>query len=249
MNDAKRKRGLGRGLAALLGDAPSAEPAATQGGIAVESGGGGARPLPIELLHPNLTQPRQHYDEEALEALTQSIAEQGVLQPLIVRPHPERSGEYQIVAGERRWRAAQRAQLTELPVVVRALDDRQMLELAIVENVQREDLTALEEAEAYQRLTAEFGYSHDQIAKAVGKSRSHIANIQRLLALPPPVKSLSTSMLVMTAASATTLPGLGGSRGTSVSPLRASLRRSRANGWCRCQGIGKRRRKSSQAMV
>lgn len=193
MNDgAKRKRGLGRGLAALLGDTPEAEQGTTESSISSESLGGTARPVPIELLHPNLTQPRQHYDEEALEALTQSIAEQGVLQPLIVRPHPERAGEFQIVAGERRWRAAQRAQLAELPVVVRAIDDRQMLELSIVENVQREDLTALEEAEAYQRLTAEFGYSQDQIAKAVGKSRSHIANMQRLLALPPPVKALIT---------------------------------------------------------
>jgi ParB family chromosome partitioning protein len=191
----KRRRGLGRGLAALLGDQPPAEaPAqarsATSDGAGPGAGTGGALQVPIEQLHPNLGQPRQHYDEAALDALTQSIAEQGVLQPLIVRPHPAQPGEFQIVAGERRWRAAQRAHLVRLPVIVRQLDDRQMLELAIVENVQREDLTALEEAEAYQRLGSEFGYSQEQIAKAVGKSRSHIANMQRLLALPPPVKTL-----------------------------------------------------------
>jgi len=196
MSDAlKRRRGLGRGLAALLGEAPPLPaapemPATTIDGGEAGSLAGTARQVPIEQLYPNLTQPRRHYDEAALDAMTQSIAEQGVLQPLIVRPHPERPGEYQIVAGERRWRAAQRAHLVRLPVIVRQLDDRQMLELAIVENVQREDLTALEEAEAYQRLVSDFGYAQEQIAKAVGKSRSHIANMQRLLALPPPVKAL-----------------------------------------------------------
>ncbi len=189
----KKARGLGKGLAALFGEAADQAASDAKETAAGESGpGGGGRLIPIEHLHPNLTQPRRHYDEAALEALTASIAEQGVLQPLVVRAHPEKAGEFQIVAGERRWRAAQRAQLAELPVVVRVLDDRQTLELAIVENVQREDLTALEEAEAYQRLTGEFGYSQEQIAKAVGKSRSHIANMQRLLALPPPVKTLIT---------------------------------------------------------
>lgn len=185
-----KARGLGRGLAALFGEEPALPPAGAP--AATGGGGGGPRQVPIEHLHPNLQQPRRHYDEPALEALAASIREQGVLQPLVVRPHPEKGGEFQIVAGERRWRAAQRAQLAELPVVVRELDDRQTLELAIVENVQREDLTPLEEAEAYQRLTGEFGYSQEQIAKAVGKSRSHIANMQRLLALPHPVKQMIT---------------------------------------------------------
>ena len=197
MNDAsKKRRSLGRGLDALLGSAqPAATPAAPPPAATASSGNvllPAAREVPIEQLYANLTQPRRHYDEEALETLTQSIREQGVLQPLIVRPHPKHPGEYEIVAGERRWRAAQRARLTVLPVVVHELDDRQTLELAIVENVQREDLTALEEAEAYHRLGTEFGYSQEQIAKAVGKSRSHIANMQRLLALPAPVKSLMT---------------------------------------------------------
>ena len=184
-----KARGLGRGLAALFGE--QAEAAAAAGGTAAtQAGGGGPRQVPVEHLHPNLQQPRHRYDEPALEALAASIREQGILQPLVVRPHPEKRGEFQIVAGERRWRAAQLAQLAELPVVVRQLDDRQTLELAIVENVQREDLTPLEEAEAYQRLTGEFGYGQEQIAKAVGKSRSHIANMQRLLALPQPVKQL-----------------------------------------------------------
>jgi len=183
-----KPQALGRGLAALFGDGGDGGTPATAAGAPAA----GQRQAPIEHLHPNLQQPRRHYDEAALEALTLSVAEQGVLQPLVVRPHPQKAGEFQIVAGERRWRAAQRAGLAELAVVVRQLDDRQSLEFAIVENVQREDLTPLEEAEAYQRLTAEFGHSQEQIAKAVGKSRSHIANTLRLLALPPPVKGLIT---------------------------------------------------------
>ncbi len=192
--DPKKARGLGRGLAALFGEAAAAEPVATVSAAAASASSvaSGPRQIPIEHLHPNLDQPRRHFEEEALEALAASLKEQGVLQPLMVRPHPDRKGEYQIVAGERRWRAAQRAQLAELPVVIRQLDDRQTLEIGIVENVQREDLSPLEEAEAYQRLTGDFGYSQEQIAQAVGKSRSHIANMQRLLGLPFTIKEMIT---------------------------------------------------------
>lgn len=188
--EGKKARALGRGLAALFGETPAEPAAAAAPAAAPAAPGGGPRQIPIEHLHPNLDQPRRHFEEAALEALAASLREQGVLQPLMVRPHPEKQGEYQIVAGERRWRAAQRAQLAALPVVVRTLDDRETLEIAIVENVQREDLSPLEEAEAYQRLTSDFGYSQEQIAKAVGKSRSHIANTQRLLALPFTVKEM-----------------------------------------------------------
>lgn len=181
-----KKQGLGRGLSALFGEEVAAAAAMPEGEARAESGP--KTSLPIELLHPNQTQPRRHFDEESLEALAQSIVQQGVLQPLVVRPHPSQPGHYEIVAGERRWRAAQRAKLDSLPVLIRELDDRTTLEIALVENVQREDLTPLEEAEAYSRLIEDFSYSHVDLGKAVGKSRSHIANTLRLLALPDPIK-------------------------------------------------------------
>ncbi len=181
-----KKQGLGRGLSALFGEEAIAGLSAKQSGAEIQSTGGKA--IAIDLLHPNLTQPRRHYDEDALKALAQSIAQQGVLQPLVVRPHPQQVGHYEIVAGERRWRAAQRAKLAALPAVIRELDDRATLEIALVENVQREDLTPLEEAEAYRRLIEDFSYGHTDLGKAVGKSRSHIANTLRLLGLPDQIK-------------------------------------------------------------
>jgi ParB family chromosome partitioning protein len=171
------RRGLGRGLSALLGD--EAPPPAA-----------GTHSLPVEKLHPGRFQPRRHFDEAALDALAQSIAAQGVLQPLLVRHDPERAGEYEILAGERRWRAAQKARLHDVPVVVREVSDRDALEFAIVENVQREDLDALEEAAGYERLITEFSYTQDALAQRVGKSRSHVANTLRLLMLPDEVKAL-----------------------------------------------------------
>jgi ParB family transcriptional regulator, chromosome partitioning protein len=171
------RRGLGRGLSALLGDEPQAPQA-------------GARQVPVERLHPGRFQPRRRFDEEALDALAQSIAVQGVLQPLLVRPHPDRAGEFEILAGERRWRAAQRAKLHELPVLVRDVSDRDALEFALVENVQREDLNVLEEADGYHRLMADFGYTQEELSSRVGKSRSHVANILRLIGLPDEVKAM-----------------------------------------------------------
>ncbi|GAB5468776.1 MAG: ParB/RepB/Spo0J family partition protein [Rhodospirillales bacterium] len=182
----KKARGLGRGLSALFGEEDLAA-LAGEGGPSAAS-----RPIAIDLLHPNLEQPRRHYDEAALQALAQSITRQGVLQPLVVRPHPKKEGHFEIVAGERRWRAAQQAKLAELPALVRELDDRTTLEIALVENVQREDLTPLEEAEAYRRLMEDFGHGQAEIGQAVGKSRSHIANSLRLLSLPDPIKALVT---------------------------------------------------------
>ena len=135
-------------------------------------------------------QPRHVFDETALEDLTASVAERGVLQPLLVRRAPNGSGIYEIIAGERRWRAAQRAQVHDVPVVVRDMDDREVLEVALVENLQRQDLNALEEAEGYRRLQEEFQHTQEDLAKAVGKSRSHVANTMRLLALPDPVKEM-----------------------------------------------------------
>lgn len=177
------RRGLGRGLSALFGDeqpAPAQPPAAeTQSGV---------RMVPIERLHPGRFQPRRHFDEDALKALAESIAAQGVLQPLLVRKSPSMLDGYEILAGERRWRAAQRAMLHELPVLVRDIGDREALEVALVENVQREDLQPLEEARGYQRLVDEFSYTQEQLAHRVGKSRSHVANTLRLLSLPEAVR-------------------------------------------------------------
>lgn len=178
-----RKKGLGRGLSALLGDEParSATMGSTDGPLRE------ARDVPIELIHPGRFQPRRTFSPEALEELAASIRERGVLQPLLLRPAPQRPGEFELVAGERRWRAAQMARLHAVPAVIRAFDDRAALEIAIVENVQRRDLAPLEEAQGYRRLQDEFGYTQEAIAKGIGKSRAHVTNLLRLLALPPEV--------------------------------------------------------------
>lgn len=179
----KTQRGnLGRGLAALFGE--------EEEGVVELDQRRSTKDVAIEKIHPNANQPRRHFNEDALEELSESIRSNGVLQPILVRDHGERSGEYEIVAGERRWRAAQRAQLHQVPVVIREIDDGQALELALVENLQREDLMALEEADAYHHLMETFGYTQEALAKDLGKSRSHIANTLRLRALPDAVKAL-----------------------------------------------------------
>jgi ParB family chromosome partitioning protein len=184
---ADSRKGLGRGLSALLGDMEEA--GAAQGGSGAQ-GGGPRSTCPIDRIRPNPAQPRRDFPEEELADLARSIAEHGVLQPVILRPDPEEEGFFQIVAGERRWRAAQRAQLHEIPVILRDLDDRAMLELAIIENVQRSDLSPLEEAAGYARLIETFGYTQDALARVIGKSRSHLANMLRLLGLPDEVQTL-----------------------------------------------------------
>ena len=177
---AEGRRGLGRGLSALLGES---EPGA-------QTGQAGAREIPIELIAGNPDQPRTHFDEAELEELAQSVRLRGVLQPILLRPAPGRAGEYQIVAGERRWRAAQRAGLTAVPAVVREVNDQETLELALIENLQRTDLNAMEEAAAYASLIGLSGGSQDDIAQAVGKSRSHVANTLRLMQLPGNIQEL-----------------------------------------------------------
>lgn len=177
----RRTNKLGRGLSALLGD--EEEDQAQLDRLRQ------TRSLPIERLVPGPFQPRRRFDSEDLAELAESIREQGVLQPVLVRRAAD--GEsYEIIAGERRWRAAQLAQLHEIPVLVREFDDRTAMEIALVENVQRRDLTALEEADGYQRLIEDYGHSQEDIARAVGKSRSHVANTLRLLNLPDEVRSL-----------------------------------------------------------
>jgi ParB family chromosome partitioning protein len=172
------KRRLGRGLAALIGDDTGAETAAQDVGT--------LRELPIELIKANPNNPRKHFAEEELEDLARSIREKGLLQPIMVRPLP--SGEHEIVAGERRWRAAQRAGVHEVPVIVKELTDSEALEIALIENIQRSDLNPLEEARAYSQLLERFSYTQQQLADAIGKSRSHVANTLRLLNLPETVR-------------------------------------------------------------
>jgi len=176
---AERQRGLGRGLSALLGE--DAEPASVTPGAPLPSG---VQQVPIESLKPNPDQPRKTFTPEQLEELTVSIRDKGVLQPILVRSQPGEDGVWQIIAGERRWRASQAARLTEVPIIVREMDDVEVFEVAIVENVQRSDLNPLEEAEAYRVLMDRYGRTQDQVAGVVGKSRSHVANTMRLLQLP-----------------------------------------------------------------
>ena len=183
-----KERRLGLGLDALLGKPVMAPLASRAPAIGVP--GETVQRLAIELLAPGPFQPRRRFDESGLLELADSIRQSGIVQPILVRPDPARPGHYQIIAGERRWRAAQRANLHEVPVVARAMDDRAAMEAALIENVQRADLTALEEADGYRRLAEEFGDSQEEIARKVGKSRSHVANMIRLLGLPEPVKAM-----------------------------------------------------------
>jgi ParB family chromosome partitioning protein len=179
----KRPSGLGRGLSSLLGEVAQEAPVA--GGVAPARGG--IQMMPVSSIEPHLDQPRRHFDDEALEELAASIRQRGLIQPIVVRPHGHR---YQIVAGERRWRAAQRARLHEIPVIVRDFDDAETLEVALLENIQRRDLNAIEEAEGYRRLVADYGHTQEALSKLVNKSRSHIANLLRLLDLPEGVRQL-----------------------------------------------------------
>lgn len=177
-----RTRGLGRGLSALMADVGS-------GSTEAESNRRADLRLPIENLLPNPDQPRRSFREDALDDLAASIREKGIIQPLIVRPDPMVEGAYQIVAGERRWRAAQRAQLHDVPVILRDYTDTEVLEVAIIENIQRADLNAIDEAAGYKQLMDRFGHTQDQLGSALGKSRSHIANLLRLLNLPDDIRA------------------------------------------------------------
>ncbi|WP_077354024.1 ParB/RepB/Spo0J family partition protein [Brevundimonas sp. LM2] len=177
----ERQRGLGRGLSALLGE-PVAEAPVAGGPMPT-----GVQMAPIESLKPNPDQPRKIFTQADLDELTASIRDKGVLQPILVRTQPGQDGMWQIIAGERRWRASQAARLTEVPIVVREMDDVEVFEVAIIENVQRADLNPLEEADAYRLLMERFGRTQDAVAGIVGKSRSHVANTLRLLQLPEEV--------------------------------------------------------------
>lgn len=176
-----KKPSLGRGLSALLGESLSVEK---------EFDVNQTIPLPVTSLRPGKYQPRQHFNDEKLEALIHSIREKGIIQPLIVRPLDESSENYEIIAGERRWRAARTLNLETVPVIVKVCTDQEALETALIENIQRDDLNPIEEAEAYQRLLEEFSYTQEQLARSIGKSRSHVANTLRLNNLPSNIKQL-----------------------------------------------------------
>ncbi len=184
MAEKKQNRGLGRGLSALMADVQP------EGDADVATTDAPRKPdmmIPIEKVKANPDQPRRQFSEEALAELSTSIKEKGIIQPLIVRPHPQNADEFEIVAGERRWRAAQKARLHEVPALIRDYDDTEAYEVAIIENIQRADLNAVEEAAGYKELMEKFGHTQEKLADALGKSRSHIANMMRLLNLPAEV--------------------------------------------------------------
>lgn len=185
MTKKTERKSLGRGLSALLADVNLDDGNTTNNEVVQRPS---ETEVPIERVYANPDQPRRTFTEKDLEDLTASVTEKGIIQPLIVRPDPNNLDGYQIVAGERRWRAAQRAKLHSIPVLVRNLTDTEVLELAIIENIQRADLNAVEEAAGYRQLMDKFGHTQEKMAEALGKSRSHIANLLRLLNLPPEVQ-------------------------------------------------------------
>jgi len=177
-----KKRKLGKGLSALFGDDKKDYGESDRVNT--------TKTVPIEFVHPGKFQPRRMFDEAEIEGLVESVRKRGILQPILVRRHPDKPTDYEIIAGERRWRAAQKAELHEISIIIKDLSDGEALEIALVENLQRQDLNPLEEAEGYQRLIDEFSNTQEDLAKTVGKSRSHVANMLRLLGLPDSVKEL-----------------------------------------------------------
>jgi ParB family chromosome partitioning protein len=224
---AAKKRGLGRGLDALLrSDAPAA----------TASGDGELRNLPVQSIVPGKYQPRRHWDDEALQELADSIKAQGLIQPVVVRAIGP--GRYELIAGERRWRAVQRAGLSELPALVREVADKAVPAMALIENIQRQDLTALEEADALKRLVDDFGLTHQQAAEAVGRSRAAVSNLLRLVDLPEPIKKLlddgkldmghARCLLTLDAAIAVPLARQAATLGWSVRELEQAARRAQS---------------------
>lgn len=183
-------RGLGRGLSALLGEEVKVSTADNVTALQPKRGEQGLKELPLDLMMPNPDQPRTYFDTDLIEELSQSIKDRGVLQPILVRPLKSDPGIYEIVAGERRWRAAQKAQLHKVPVIIQELSDKATFEIALIENIQRSDLNPMDEARAYHKLSEDFNHSAETIGGLIGKSRSHVANLIRLLSLPKNVADL-----------------------------------------------------------
>jgi ParB family chromosome partitioning protein len=180
---AQKPKQLGRGLAALMGESNAKDMHELDKNQTYKS-------VPVEYLHPGKYQPRRIIDLDHIEELASSIRDKGIIQPIIIRKHPVKTSEYEIIAGERRWRAAQRAELHEVPVIIKEFTDQEALEVGLIENLQRQDLSPLEEAEGYQRLMEEFGHTQEVMANSIGKSRSHVANMVRLIALPSNIKRM-----------------------------------------------------------
>lgn len=226
----ERQRGLGRGLSALLGEN------AAEASVSGEALPSGVTMAPIETLKPNPDQPRKIFTPADLEDLTASIRDRGILQPILVRAQPGQPALWQIIAGERRWRSAQAARLTEVPIIVREMDDVEVLEVAIIENVQRADLNPLEEADAYKALMERFGRTQDAVAGVVGKSRSHVANTLRLLQLPEEVLwyvrngklSAGHARALITAPNPVELAEIADRDGLSVRQVEALARKAQA---------------------
>jgi ParB family chromosome partitioning protein len=191
MNATSTKRGLGRGLNALFEDEETPNFAAPVAAAIADDPSQPRKNLSIAMLRPGKFQPRRDFDDNTLKELAESIVTHGILQPLVVRPVG--GGQFEIICGERRWRAAQKAQLHDVPVIIREMDDEQAMQVALIENLQREDLNPLDEAEGYQRLMEEFAHTQEKLASAVGKSRSHVANMVRLLTLPQSVRGMIRS--------------------------------------------------------
>ena len=235
MTTGGKRQALGRGLAALIPAAAASDPEER----AQAKSGSSLRAVDIENIHPSGKQPRKTFDDARLNELAESIRSQGIIQPLVVRVRP--AGGFELVAGERRWRAAQRAGLHQVPVIIREVAEAQAFELALVENLQREDLNPIEEAEGYQHLVAEFGYTQESLAARVGKERSTVANALRLLKLPPSVRAMVVEGR-LSMGHARALLGLEddavierlarqtASRGLSVRQVEALVRREREDG-------------------
>ncbi len=235
----RKKMGLGRGLDALLGEVIREQPItrADEDGVRTNdmarAVAAGLATIAVADITPNPDQPRRHFAEDALEELAQSLKRHGIIQPIVVRPY---QGGYQIVAGERRWRAAQRAQIHNIPAIVRAFDDAETLEIALIENIQRQDLNPIEEAEAYKRLSDEFGHSQAALAAIVDKSRSHVANMMRLLDLPLLLRDLviegklqmGHARALLSSADAIPLAAVVIKKGLSVRATEALVRRNKS---------------------
>jgi ParB family transcriptional regulator, chromosome partitioning protein len=244
----RKKMGLGRGLDALLGEAiretmPSHDNNASSGSNdRARAVAAGVATIAVSDITPNPAQPRRFFAEDALEELALSLKRHGVIQPIVVRPY---NNAYQIVAGERRWRAAQRAQIHMIPAIVREFDDAETLEIALIENIQRQDLNAIEEAEAYKRLADEFGHSQSALAQIVDKSRSHVANMMRLLDLPAPIRDLviegklqmGHARALLGAEDAVVLAALVVKKGLSVRATEALVRRNKLGGPAKAQPV------------
>ncbi len=243
-SDNTKRKHLGRGLSALFGE--QEEATIQQGPLpgapvtdATIIAKGGVTILPVDLLFPSPLQPRQHFDEGALTELAASIAEKGILQPLLVRPDPNQSGRYEIIAGERRWRASQRAQVHQVPALVRDFTDAEVLEVALIENLQRQDLSPIEEAKGYQRLLKDFGHTQENVGEIVGKSRAHVANMLRLLNLPEAVLDMVDKGL-LSAGQARPLIGVTGAEAAARLIAKKGMSARQAERFAK--GFGKKRK-------